>query len=126
MCVRYYSACHGAHGRSDAPVAPAFQPPPADLTRMTQRHDGRFPVAEIIAASDGRTVIPAHGSREIPIWDARCGEMAGGGALLAGLWSRTCSVCASTLSKASRNNITQPYTRPLSARGAPGAWCPWR
>src|SRR5690349_7694815 len=79
VCVRYCSACHGGPGRSDAPAVPAFQPPPADLTQMRQRHDGRFPVAEIIAARDGRTVVPAHGSREIPIWGARCGEMAEGG-----------------------------------------------
>ena len=77
--VRYCSACHGAHGRGDGPTAPALQPPSADLTRITQRHDGLFPVAEITAAIDGRTVIPAHGSREMPIWGARFGEMAGGG-----------------------------------------------
>jgi hypothetical protein len=44
-----------------------------------QRHDGLFPVAEVTALIDGRTVIPAHGSREMPIWGARFGEMAGGG-----------------------------------------------
>ncbi len=55
------------------------QPPPADLTRMTQRQDGLFPVAEITALIDGRTVIPAHGSREMPIWGVRFGEMGGGG-----------------------------------------------
>jgi hypothetical protein len=47
-------------------------------------------------------------------------------ALLAGLWSRTCSVCASTLSKPASNNTTRPDTGPRSARGAPGAWCSWR
>jgi hypothetical protein len=32
-----------------------------------------------MAAIDGRTVIPAHGSREMPIWGARFSEMGGGG-----------------------------------------------
>ena len=77
--VRYCSACHGAHGRGDGPAAPALQPPPADLTRITQSHDGLFPVAKISAAIDGRTIIPAHGSREMPIWGVRFAEMGGGG-----------------------------------------------
>ena len=78
--VQYCSACHGVHGRGDGPAAPALQPPPADLTQITQRHDGLFPIAEITALIDGRTIIPAHGSREMPIWGVRFGEMAGGGA----------------------------------------------
>lgn len=78
--VRYCSACHGAHGQGDGPAAPAFQPPPADLTRIRQRHDGLFPAAEVAAAIDGRTAIPAHGRRDMPIWGVRFGEMAGGGA----------------------------------------------
>ena len=69
------------HGRGDGPAASVLQPPPADLTRITQRHDGLFPVAEITALIDGRTVIPAHGSREMPIWGERFGEMVGGGSL---------------------------------------------
>ena len=77
--VRHCSACHGWQGRGDGPAAPALHPPPADLTRIAQRHDGLFPIAEITAAIDGRTVIPAHGSREMPIWGARFAEMAGGG-----------------------------------------------
>jgi mono/diheme cytochrome c family protein len=77
--VRHCSACHGRHGRGDGPAAPALHPPPADLTRIAQRHDGLFPVVEIMAAIDGRTIIPAHGSREMPIWGARFAEMAGGG-----------------------------------------------
>jgi hypothetical protein len=67
------------HGRGDGPATPALQPPPADLTRITQRHDGRFPVEAITAVIDGRTVIPAHGSREMPIWGVHFAEMGGGG-----------------------------------------------
>jgi mono/diheme cytochrome c family protein len=77
--VRFCGACHGVNGDGDGPAAPALQPPPADLTQITQRHDGRFPIAEITAYIDGRTVIPAHGSREMPIWGIYIGERAGGG-----------------------------------------------
>jgi len=75
------SACHGMTGHGDGPVASALRTPPADLTRIAQRHGGHFPVAEIAAYIDGRTVVPAHGSREMPIWGERFGEMVGGGSL---------------------------------------------
>jgi len=79
--MRYCSACHGVEGRGDGPAAPALRPPPADLTRIAQRRGGRFPVAEIAAYIDGRTVVSAHGSREMPIWGERFGEIAGGGSV---------------------------------------------
>jgi mono/diheme cytochrome c family protein len=77
--VRYCSACHGLSGRGDGPAAPALRTPPADLTRIAQRRGGRFPVAEIAALIDGRSSVPAHGSREMPVWGERFGEMGGGG-----------------------------------------------
>ncbi len=79
--VRYCSACHGREGRGDGPAAPALHPPPADLTRIAQRRGGHFPAAEIAAFIDGRSVVPAHGSREMPIWGERFGEMVGGGSV---------------------------------------------
>ena len=79
--VRYCSACHGMTGRGDGPAAPALRTPPADLTRIAQRRGGHFPVAEMAAVIDGRTVVPAHGSREMPIWGERFGEMGGGGSV---------------------------------------------
>jgi mono/diheme cytochrome c family protein len=56
--VRHCNACHGVDGRGDGPAASALQPPPADLTRIAQRRGGHFPVAEIRASIDGRTVVP--------------------------------------------------------------------
>ena len=79
--LRYCSACHGETGRGDGPAAAALRTPPADLTRIAQRHGGQFPVAEIAAFIDGRTAVPAHGSREMPIWGERFGEMGGGGSV---------------------------------------------
>ena len=79
--VRYCSACHGMTGRGDGPAAPALRTPPADLTRIAQRRGGRFPAAEMAAVIDGRTVVPAHGSREMPVWGERFGEMGGGGSV---------------------------------------------
>lgn len=75
--VRYCSACHGLAGRGDGPAAAALQPPPADLTRIAQRRGGHFPVAEITAYIDGRTCVPAHGHRDMPIWGERFGDIVG-------------------------------------------------
>jgi len=75
--VRYCSACHGVEGRGDGPAAPALHPPPANLRRIAQRRGGRFPVAEITAYIDGRTTVPAHGHRDMPIWGERFGEIVG-------------------------------------------------
>jgi len=75
--VRYCSSCHGLEGRGDGPTASVLQPPPADLTRIARRRGGHFPVAEITAYIDGRTSVPAHGRREMPIWGERFGEMVG-------------------------------------------------
>ena len=79
--VRYCSACHGVEGRGDGPAAAALQPPPADLTRIAQRRGGHFPAPEIATYIDGRTWVPAHGQREMPVWGERLKEIAEGGVL---------------------------------------------
>jgi hypothetical protein len=38
-------------------------------------------VAEMAAFVDGRTAVLAHGSREMPIWSERFGEMVGSGSV---------------------------------------------
>ena len=75
--VRYCSTCHGAEGRGDGPAAAALQRPPADLTRIAQRRGGHFPVVEITAVIDGRTEVPAHGQRDMPVWGERFGAIVG-------------------------------------------------
>jgi len=76
---QYCGACHGIDGRGNGPAASMLRTPPADLTRIAQRRGGHFPDAEIAAQIDGRAVVPAHGSRDMPIWGLRFGEKFGGG-----------------------------------------------
>jgi mono/diheme cytochrome c family protein len=78
---RYCSACHGVEGHGDGPAATALQPRPADLTRIAQRRGGQFPAPEVAAYIDGRTWVPAHGQREMPVWGERFKEMLEGDAL---------------------------------------------
>ena len=66
--TRYCASCHGTDGRGDGPAATALKKKPADLTAIAARRGGRFPGGEIAQFIDGRFELPAHGSREMPIW----------------------------------------------------------
>lgn len=70
----YCAACHGMTAVGDGPAASALRTPPADLTRIAARREGRFPDAEIARFVDGRFDVAAHGSREMPIWGEKLGE----------------------------------------------------
>ncbi len=75
--VRYCASCHGPGGRGNGPVAGQLKQPPADLTSISARRNARFPDAEIARFIDGRTVVPAHGTREMPVWGKRFSEAYG-------------------------------------------------
>src|SRR5579863_4277202 len=62
------AACHGADGKGDGILNSVLKTPPADLTTLAKRNDGMFPIAAVSEIIDGRTLIAAHGSREMPIW----------------------------------------------------------
>lgn len=72
--ARHCAACHGADARGDGPAAEALRKRPADLTRIAERRDGRFPEGEIAQFIDGRLAVPAHGAREMPVWGERFAE----------------------------------------------------
>jgi mono/diheme cytochrome c family protein len=73
MFGQYCAACHGTSGEGNGPAAGALSVPPADLTRIAARRGGSFPDAEIARFIDGRFDLPAHGTREMPIWGRRLG-----------------------------------------------------
>jgi mono/diheme cytochrome c family protein len=65
----YCAPCHGPEGRGTGPVAALLKTPPADLTRIAERRGGTFPRAEIVGfVSEGPTLIPAHGTIDMPVW----------------------------------------------------------
>jgi mono/diheme cytochrome c family protein len=70
---QYCASCHGVSGEGNGPAASALNVPPADLTRIAARRGGDFPDSEIARFIDGRFDLPAHGSREMPIWGRRLG-----------------------------------------------------
>jgi mono/diheme cytochrome c family protein len=71
---RYCASCHGLGGRGDGPTAVVLRTRPADLTAIAKRRGGDFPTGTIAQFIDGRFVLPAHGSREMPVWGERFGS----------------------------------------------------
>jgi len=65
---RFCASCHGRSGYGDGPVAPALKIMIPDLTRLSQRSGGQFPEKRVLEIIDGRAVLPAHGTRPMPVW----------------------------------------------------------
>jgi mono/diheme cytochrome c family protein len=81
---RFCASCHGSLGFGDGPVAPSLKVMIPDLTELSKRSGGRFPDERVREIIDGRAVLPAHGTRPMPVWgyelEARAGENASGAA----------------------------------------------
>ncbi|MBI1219326.1 MAG: c-type cytochrome [Rhodobacteraceae bacterium] len=56
MCA----ACHGTDGRGDGPKAALLSAKPADLTTLSARSGGIFPMLHVIDVLDGSEQIGAH------------------------------------------------------------------
>lgn len=61
------AVCHGNAGKGNGPYVELLQKKPPDLSTLTKRNGGTFPVARIYETIEGENV-PSHGSREMPIW----------------------------------------------------------
>lgn len=65
----YCSSCHGADARGSGPMAKSLTVPPADLTRISARNGGTFPLARISRVIAGEAQLPrGHGTSEMPVW----------------------------------------------------------
>lgn len=62
------AACHGDYGTGDGPLASELRTRPADLTRLAERNGGEFPYSRVFQVIDGRSLVPSHGEREMPVW----------------------------------------------------------
>lgn len=71
LYMQYCASCHGVTAQGDGPAAPALLTPPSDLTRLEERHGQPLPMERLAAWIDGRNAVPAHGSREMPVWGER-------------------------------------------------------
>ena len=70
----FCASCHGAAGQGDGPVAGLLTVPATDLTTLSARNGGVFPVAEVVFRIDGRAPLTAHGSPMPPFGGMFAGE----------------------------------------------------
>ena len=64
------ASCHGTDAKGKGPVSDQLKIPPPDLT-MLAKSNGVFPADAVYETIDGSKKIPAHGTREMPIWGER-------------------------------------------------------
>lgn len=51
----YCASCHGTGGTGDGPAAEGLGKAPADLTTISARNGGSFPMAQVMSTIDGYT-----------------------------------------------------------------------
>lgn len=61
------AGCHGETGMGQGPLADLLTISVPDLTTLSARNDGKFPMLEVIHIIDGRTGVRAHGG-VMPVW----------------------------------------------------------
>ncbi len=59
--------CHGTKGKGDGLFNEYLRVKTADITTLTRKNGGVFPVNRVMEVIDGRQVA-GHGTREMPIW----------------------------------------------------------
>ena len=64
----YCAVCHGQKGEGNGPAASALVKAPADLTRISARNNGQFPETRVRRYIEGLDEVPAHGTRDMPMW----------------------------------------------------------
>jgi len=78
MYKNYCAVCHGTDGKGSGPAAEALKVPPTDLTTLAERNGGKYPALKISSMIRGEAPVPAHGSREMPIWGKLFWNMSSG------------------------------------------------
>lgn len=61
------TVCHGNDGKGHGPYVEFLRKSPPDLTQLTKRNGGVFPVSRMYETIEGANV-PGHGARDMPIW----------------------------------------------------------
>ncbi|HEV2716311.1 MAG TPA: cytochrome c [Terriglobales bacterium] len=78
MYANYCAVCHGNDGKGAGPAAEALKVPPTDLTTLSQRNGGKYPSDRVASTIRGDVNLPAHGSKEMPVWGPLFGHLSQG------------------------------------------------
>lgn len=62
------ATCHGLDGKGKGSFSQALELSVPDITTLAKRNGGVFPVTRVYDVIDGREVVKAHGTRDMPIW----------------------------------------------------------
>jgi mono/diheme cytochrome c family protein len=68
MFTSYCAVCHGPDAKGNGPAASALKVPPPDLTTLAQKNGGKYPSMHVSSVIRGEADLPAHGSKDMPIW----------------------------------------------------------
>ena len=78
MYKTYCAVCHGTDGKGGGPAAEALKTPPTDLTMLSKNNGGKYPALKVASILRGEATLPAHGSKEMPVWGKLFWSMSGG------------------------------------------------
>ena len=78
MYKAYCAVCHGTDGKGGGPAASALKVPPTDLTLLSKNNGGKFPAMMVASTIRGEADLPAHGSKEMPVWGSLFWSMSHG------------------------------------------------
>jgi mono/diheme cytochrome c family protein len=78
MFVNYCASCHGKEGKGNGPAASALNVPPADLTTLAKKNNGKYPALRVASVLNGQANLAAHGNKEMPVWGRVFWSMSGG------------------------------------------------
>jgi mono/diheme cytochrome c family protein len=69
LYTAYCAVCHGADGKGAGPMAKSLKAALPDLTRISLREGGKFPLLRMEHVISGEEPLPAgHGTRDMPVW----------------------------------------------------------
>lgn len=78
MYKTYCAVCHGTDGKGDGPAASALKVRPTDLTQLSKNNGGKFPALKVMSALRGEGDVPAHGTKDMPVWGSLFWNMSHG------------------------------------------------
>jgi mono/diheme cytochrome c family protein len=78
MYMSYCAVCHGTDGKGGGPAASALKVPPTDLTLLSKNNGGKYPALKVTSSIRGEVALPAHGSKEMPVWGTLFRSLSGG------------------------------------------------
>ena len=78
MYTSYCAVCHGTDGKGGGPAASALKTPPTNLTLLSKNNGGKYPSLKVTSSIQGESALPAHGSKEMPVWGTLFRSISGG------------------------------------------------